>query len=172
MADADKGAAAPFPNGEETAAVGHRAPGGRFAPGNPGGPGRPKGARHAALAALDAIGAEAAEAVLRRVVEDAKAGDLRAAEILLRRLWPERKGQPVEVALPEVASAADLVPALAALVASMGRGDVTPEEARAICAVLETQRRAIETAELEARVAVLEECVPGAAPGSSADAGG
>ena len=159
-ADTDD-AAAPIANGRETAA--DRAPGGRFARGNPGGPGRPKGGRHAALAALDAIGAEAAEAVLRRVVEDAKAGDLRAAEILLRRLWPERKGRPVEVALPPVVVAADLVPALAAVVAAMGRGELTPEEAQAVCAVLESQRRAVETAELEARVAALEECVPEAA---------
>ncbi len=163
MTDAADGGLEPFPNGRETAAPGRRARGGRFAPGNPGGPGRPKGARHAALAALDAIGTEAAEEVLRRVVEDAKAGDLRAAELLLRRLWPERKGRPVEVALPEVATAADLVPALAAVVAAMGRGELTPEEAQAVCAVLESQRRAVETAELEARVAALEECVPEAA---------
>ncbi len=154
--DAD-GAAAPIPNGPETAA---RATGGRFAPGNPGGPGRPKGTRHKALLALEAIGAEAAEAVLRQVVEEAKGGDLRAAEILLRRLWPERKGRPVEVELPSMASAADLVPALAAVVAAMGRGELTPEEAQAISAVLESQRRAVETAELEARVAALEECLP------------
>jgi hypothetical protein len=168
MAEAGEGAAAPFPNGRETAAAGRRASGGRFAPGNRGGPGRPKGARHAALAALDAIGTEAAEEVLRRVVEDAKAGDLRAAEVLMRRLWPERKGRPVEVALPPVASAADLVPALAAVVAAMGRGELTPEEAQAVCAVLELQRKTIESAQLEARVAALEECVPGAAPASSA----
>jgi hypothetical protein len=163
VAEAVEGLSGPTRNGRETAASGGRAPGGRFAPGNPGGPGRPKGARHAALAALDAIGAEAAEEVLRRVVEDAKAGDLRAAEILLRRLWPERKGRPVEVALPEVASAANLVAALAAVASAMGRGELTSEEARAMCAVLESQRRAIETAELEARVAALEGCVPGAA---------
>ena len=171
MAEPGEGVAAPFANGGETAVPGRRAPGGRFARGKAGGPGRPRGVRHAALAALDAIGTEAAEDVLRRVVEDAKAGDLRAAEILLRRLWPERKGRPVEVALPEVASAADLVPALAAVVASIARGELTPEEAQAICAVLESQRRAIETAELEARVAALEECVPGAMSGSSAGPG-
>jgi uncharacterized protein DUF5681 len=167
MADAGEGAAAaPFANGRETVAAGRRAAGGRFAPGNPGGPGRPRGARHAALAALDAIGAEAAEAVLRRVAEDAQAGDLRAAEILLRRLWPERKGRPVEIALPEVASAADLVPALGAVIGAIDRGELTPEEAQAICGVLESQRRAIETAGLEARVAALEECVPGVSAGA------
>ena len=162
MDDAAEGAAAaPFSNRGETAAKG-RAPGGRFALGCKAGPGRPRGSRHAALAALDAIGAEAAEDVLRAVVDAARGGDLRAAEILLRRLWPERKGRQVEVALPPVASAADLVPAMAAVVAAMAHGELTPEEAQAMCAVLESQRRAIETAELEARVTALEECVPGA----------
>jgi hypothetical protein len=163
VAEAVEGLSGPTRNGRETAAAGRRARGGRFAAGNPGGPGRPKGARHAALAALDAIGTEAAEDVLRAVVGAARDGDLRAAEVLLRRLWPERKGRPVEVALPEVASAADVVRAHAAVVAATARGEVTPEEAQTICAVLEVQRKAIETAELEARVAALEECVPGAA---------
>ncbi len=53
----------------------------------------------------------------------------------------------------------------------MARGEFTPEEAQAVCAVLESQRRAIETAGLEARIAALEECVPGAMPGSSAGPG-
>ena len=161
--DAD-GAAAPISNGPETA---ERATGGRFAPGNPGGPGRPKGTRHKALLALEAIGAEASEAVLRRVVEEAKGGDLRAAEILLRRLWPERKGRVIEFELLPMASAADLVSGLAAVTGAMTRGELTPEEAQAVARVLEMQRKAIETAELEARVAALEECVS-MPPGSGA----
>jgi hypothetical protein len=157
MADDTGGASAPISNRAETA---ERGADGRFVAGGPGGPGRPKGARHAAFAALDAIGSKAAEEVLGVVVAAAKGGDLRAAEVLLRRLWPERKGRPVEVALPEVASAADLVPALAAVAAAMGRGELTPEEAQAVAGVLETQRRAVETAELEQRIAALEACAP------------
>jgi hypothetical protein len=156
MVDTAGGAAAPISIGQETATG--RAQAGRFAPGNPGGPGRPKGARHAALAALDMIGNAAAEAVLRTVVGAAKGGDLRAAEILLRRLWPERKGRPIEFELPAMASAADLVHALAAVAGAMGRGELTAEEAQAVASVLEAQRRAIETAGLEQRVAALEEC--------------
>jgi hypothetical protein len=159
MAEGTDGAAAPFPKGPETAG---RAPDGRFVAGGPGGPGRPRGSRHRAQAALDAIGEAGAAEVLQAVLQAAKGGDMRAASILLDRVWPTRKGRAVEVALPPVASAADLVPALAVVVAAMGRGEVTPEEARAMCAVLETQRRAVETAELEARIAALEECVPGA----------
>ena len=124
---------------------------GRFAPGNPG---RPKGARHAALLALDAIGAEGAAEVMRAVVEAAKGGDMRAADILLRRLWPERKGRPVALELPPLDGARGVAAALGAV--AVAGGDLTPDEGQAVAAVLETQRRAIETAELEARIAMLE----------------
>jgi hypothetical protein len=40
---------------------------------------------------------------------------------------------------------------------AMGAGEITPEEGAAFAAVLEVKRRAIETTELEARVAALEE---------------
>ena len=122
--------------------------------GNPAG--RPRGARHTALLALDAIGEAAAADVLRRVVEDAKGGDLRAAEILLRRLWPERKGRPIPLDLPALEAPADLVRATAAIVEAVAGGDVTPEEGAAVAAIVETHRRVVETEELERRLAALE----------------
>ena len=120
------------------------------------GPGRPKGARHAALLALDAIGADAAREVMGAVVGAAVAGDMRASEILLRRLWPERKGRPLMVDLPPITGAADLPAAVGAVVQSVAAGDLTPEEGQAIAGILETQRRAIETADLAARIEALE----------------
>lgn len=153
--DANHEGAGPISNGPETAP---RAPGGRFASGNPGGPGRPKGSRHRAQAALDAIGEAGAEEVLRSVVRAAAGGDLRAAALLLDRVWPARRGRAVELELPPVTCAADLVPALAAVAGAMARGELTPEEARAMAAVLGLQCRAIETAELEHRIALLEVC--------------
>ena len=61
--------------------------GGRFAAGQSGNAkGKPRGSRHVALVALDAIGAEGAEDVMRAVVDAARHGDMRAADLLLRRL--------------------------------------------------------------------------------------
>jgi len=122
--------------------------------GNPSG--RPKGARHAALLALDAIGEAAAREVMGAVVAAAVAGDMRASEILLRRLWPERKGRPLMVELPSIAGAADLPAAVGAVVQAVATGDLTPEEGQAIAGILETQRRAIETADLSSRIEALE----------------
>lgn len=130
---------------------------GRFAAGNSGNPsGRPCGARHAALLALDAIGAEGAEAVLGKVVEAARGGDMRAADILLRRLWPERKGRPIALTLPTLRASQDLAVALAVVADAMAAGEVTPEEAHAASAVLETWRKAVETVDIEQRLAALE----------------
>ncbi|WP_241671198.1 DUF5681 domain-containing protein [Dankookia rubra] len=130
---------------------------GRWQPGGSGNPaGRPRGARHEALLALDAIGADNAYEVMRAVVGAARAGDMRAAEILLSRLWPQRKGRPVALDLPALNTAADVSAALAATAAAMAEGTLSPEEAGAVAAVIEAQRRAIETLNLEARIAALE----------------
>jgi hypothetical protein len=126
---------------------------GRFLPGNPG---RPKGARHAALVALEAIGQDHAENVLRKAIELAEAGDVRAIEIILRRFLPERKGRPVAFSLPELRTAEDPVRATSAIAAAVAAGDLTPEEAQAVAAVVETHRRSVETADLEKRLAALE----------------
>ena len=72
------------------------------------------------------------------------------------RVWPERKGRPVAVDLPTLHSAEDLVAALSAVTGAVSAGDLSPEEGQAVAAIMEMQRRAIETADLERRVAALE----------------
>jgi hypothetical protein len=130
----------------------------RWEPGQSGNPaGRPKGSRHAALLALDAIGAEAGTEIMTAVVNAAKGGDMRAADILLRRLWPERKGRPVLLGLPTIRETHDIVLALGAVTNAVAMGDLTPDEGAAVAGVLEAQRRAVETIDLERRIAILEQ---------------
>lgn len=128
----------------------------RFQPGNPGGPGRKEGSRNAATLILDAMADGEAEAVLRQVLDAAKGGDPKACEIILSRVWPARKGRAVRLDLPAIKSAPDVLAALAAVVEATGRGDITTDEAAAVAGVLELKRRAIETVEIEARLARLE----------------
>ena len=130
---------------------------GRFAAGNSGNPsGRPRGARHAALLALDAVGEDRAQMVLQKMLEMARTGDTTAADILPRRLWPVRRSRPVTFDLPPLNEPSDLVAALAAVASSMAAGEMSPDEAQAASAVLETWRKACRTTDIEQRLAALE----------------
>ena len=122
--------------------------------GNPKGPGT--GSRNRATLALDVLAEGEASEVLRAMVERAKGGDTAAAGLILSRAWPQRKGRPTVLDLPPVRTAADLTAATGALVAAMADGTLTPEEAQAAAAVMQTHRQALKTAEIEARVAALE----------------
>lgn len=126
-------------------------------PGQSGNPaGRKEGSRHRAYVALEAIGQDAAEGILRAVIREAKAGDMRAAEIILARIWPPPRGRRVRLALPPINSAADLVQALGQVIAAAAAGEITPDEANTIAALMETTRRAIELGEIEDRLKALE----------------
>ena len=53
------------------------------------------GSRNKAPLALDKIADDAGDDILKKMVEQAKGGDLRAADIVLSRIWPPRKGKPI-----------------------------------------------------------------------------
>jgi hypothetical protein len=129
-----------------------------FQPGKSGNPQGPKpGQRHPAFAALDAMGQENAEALVRKAVELAlENGDIRAIEILLRRVWPERKGRPLQFKLPAMETASDLVKAAAAISNAMSFGIITPDEAAIASTVVEIHRKTLETHEFAARLAAVE----------------
>jgi hypothetical protein len=127
-----------------------------FEPGGPGGPGRPAGSRNAATLVLDKIADDAGEAILEKMVEAAKSGDMRAAELVLQRIWPARKSRPIALTLPAIQSAFDVVAAVGAVADAVGAGDITPDEGHAMASILEAKRKAIETVELESRIAALE----------------
>jgi hypothetical protein len=128
-----------------------------FEPGGPGGPGRPQGSRNAATLVLDKIADDAGEAILEKMVEAAKSGDMRAAEIILARIWPIKKGRPVSLQLPLIKTAQDVVTAVGVVAVAVGTGDITPDEGQAVASILEAKRKAIETVDLESRVAALEQ---------------
>src|SRR5689334_7441164 len=86
-----------------------------------------------------------------------KAGDLKAAEHLLARIWPPRRGRNVRIELAPIQSAAGVSEAMAAVLDAMAAGDITPDEAATIAAILEVRRKAIETQELAERITRLEQ---------------
>lgn len=126
----------------------------RFKPGNPG---KPKGTRSRATMAAEALLNGEAEALTRKAVERALEGDSVALRLCLERLVPPRKDAPVTIDLPKIESASDVVDASAAVLAAVGAGDVTPDEAGRVMTLLTAHRNIIEVGELERRIAALEE---------------
>jgi hypothetical protein len=129
-------------------------------PGQSGNPnGRPVGSRSKTVAALDKIGDDAATDILRVLIAKAQEGDIGAIGLILSRVWPARKQNPLRLSMPAVTSPADLPAAMSALVAGLAGGEITSDEALAVANILELQRRSIETAELEQRIQAIESSV-------------
>jgi hypothetical protein len=138
-----------------------RGPGRPFERGASGNPsGKPKGTRSRATMLGEAIMQADADAIIQAVVDAAKAGDPTAMRLCVERLIPARKGRPIVFALPKVAKPEDIVAALGTLTAKVASGELTPDEAASVAAIIELKRRAIETVELDARLRALEEKTP------------
>jgi hypothetical protein len=128
-----------------------------FPPGQSGNPrGKPRGARHRTTVFAEKLMAADIGDVVQTVIAAAKGGDMSAARLVLDRVLPPRKGSAVRFDLPAVSNPADIVAALGAVLAAVGRGELTPDEGGMISGLLETKRKAMETVEIEARVAALE----------------
>jgi hypothetical protein len=128
-----------------------------FEKGNRASPGRPQGSRNSATIMAEKLMQDGIDNIVKTVIEAAAQGDMTAARLVLERVVPVRRGRPVNLTLPPVKTAADVVEALGATVQAMADGEVTPEEAVTIAGVLEAKRKAIETADLEARLVRLEQ---------------
>ena len=129
-----------------------------FRPGQSGNPaGRPKGSRNATTRLVEGLMEGQAEGIAQVVVSAALGGDLTAARLVLDRLTPARKDRAISLDLPPIATSADAAQAMAAVVAAMADGEITPSEAGTVATVLESQRRALELTEIERRLEALEQ---------------
>jgi hypothetical protein len=126
---------------------------GRFAAGNAG---RPPGSRHrATLAALTLLQGEA-ETLTRAAIDAALAGDGAALRLCLERILPPVRELPARVRLPPLRTACDVMLATRAVAEAAAGGALASDVATRLAGVLEAHRRAIETADLEVRLAALE----------------
>ncbi|HEU0139866.1 MAG TPA: DUF5681 domain-containing protein [Bryobacteraceae bacterium] len=131
---------------------------GRFTPGASGNPaGRPRGARNRASLLCQELLDGSAEAITARLVGLAKRGDRAALRLVIERVLPVRRDRVVEaLELPKIRKAEDLVQAASVVVAAAAAGQLSLEEARGFMALIEAERRAIETADLAVRIEALE----------------
>ncbi len=122
--------------------------------GNPAG--KSRGTRNRTTMAVEALLEGQAEAIAAKAVELALEGDTVALRLVMERVAPLRRGKPVHFDFPPIEHAGDVSMALGSILKATARGELTPDEAVTIANVLESKRKALETLDLETRLAALE----------------
>jgi len=130
-----------------------RNPDGTFALGNRG---KPKGSRHKATLAVQNLLEGQQEELTQAAISRALEGDTTALRLCLDRIAPPRKDSPVMFDLPQIETASDAAKAARAILVAVSEGEVTPQEAVSVMAVVEQFRRTLETTEIEERISALE----------------
>ena len=125
----------------------------RFQAGNSG---KPRGARHKVTLAIEALLEGQHEALTRKAIDLALEGDGPALRLCLDRLAPAKRDSPVSMSLPPVKTAEDAVAASAAILEAVAAGEVTPDEAGRVMALLTAHKSIVEAGDLEGRIAALE----------------
>jgi hypothetical protein len=141
-----------------TAAKTGQQQGGRpFLKGQSGNPrGRPQGSRHKVSLLVDSMIEREAEALTTKALELAKDGHERLLVACLDRLAPVRRSRRIQLDLPSVETAENILKAQAVVVGAVARGEIDTDEAKAMADILETKRRALETVEFDKRITTLE----------------
>jgi len=122
---------------------------GRFVKGHPGGPGRPPNPVTNAIAAFDRRGIEVALRLIDVIEKQGLEGNLRAAEMVLQRVWPVRRNRPIDVpnTNPDDETGPYTIDAHGAVASSMLDGEITPNEAHAAARVLKLLQEQMAAAE-------------------------
>jgi hypothetical protein len=131
-----------------------RKPRGR--PFRPGNSGRPAGSKNRTTQLLENLAEGEAEQIIQKVLQKAKAGDDACLRMLMDRLWPPRKGQPVKLNTPPLKTSADVLTAIVTLWSAIAEGQLTPDEASALSIVAERSMAAISGQEALKRIETLE----------------
>ena len=79
-----------------------------------------------------------------------------ALRLCLERLLPPVRDRAVNLSLPKAETATEVHESVGRVVQAVAEGEITPGEAQTVASILDVQRRAIETADLEQRIAELE----------------
>jgi Family of unknown function (DUF5681) len=141
----------------------------RFVKGQSGNPaGRRPGSRNKVTQLVEEILEGGAEQATRELLNHACLGKATAMRICFDQLLPRRRGRPVPISLPQVETLADVAKWKVAILNGIADGEITPEEAVELMKVVGNIGRGPQAAEIDARVARLEQAV-GALLGSKAE---
>jgi hypothetical protein len=128
----------------------------RGRPFQPGNAGRPPGAKNKTTRLVEQLVARDAEELSRKMLELAKAGNVRCLEYCLDRLLPKRSGRSLDIQLPPIKNVHDVVLAMAAITTAVSDGSLTAEEAWHLVNLLDSYDRAIATSDFATRLERLE----------------
>lgn len=136
---------------------GRQPPKSAWKPGQSGNPkGKPPGTRNRMTVLALAMMADDLEEITRKVVDAAKDGDMQAAKFVIERSIPPARERPISLDLPEIDTLDGISKAQALILQAVAGGELLPSEGDALAGIVEQRRKAIETQELEQRIAALE----------------
>jgi hypothetical protein len=121
-----------------------------------GNPGRPPGSKNKTTQLIEQLAAGQAEQLIQKALELAQAGDVTCLRMMLDRLWPVRKGQPVNMVMPPINTPQDVLSAIASIWTAIREGHLTPDEASALSIVIDRSVQAIELHDITKRITALE----------------
>ena len=122
-----------------------------------GNPGRPPGSKNKTTQIVEQLAEGQAEQLVQKVLELAQAGDVSCLRMMLDRLWPPRKGQPVNIDLPPIKTSQDVLAVIASVWTAIGDGRLTPDEASAMSLVVERSIQVIQIHDVLKRIDDLEQ---------------
>lgn len=128
----------------------------RFQPGVSGNPsGKPKGAKDKRTA-LRQLLVPHQEKLVRTLIDFAEGGDMSAMRIVMDRMMPPLREDPMHVKIPTITSADDCTKAQAAVLNAVADGSMLPSEGQILSGLINAQRLAYETSHLAAQVANIQ----------------
>ena len=134
--------------------------GNRFPPGVSGNPrGRPPGVPNRATTLVQKTLDQHAGQIVDAILKQALKGDVAALRLCIDRLISPVRERSINFPIAAPTTAMDVVEALKKIFGASTSGGLTPGEAQTLAALLEAQRKAIETAILEARVTAVEKAL-------------
>jgi hypothetical protein len=129
-----------------------------FKQGQSGNPkGRPKGVIDKRTKLRDYLEPHAKD-LIQKTVELALSGEINALRLCLERLLPKARHEAVDINLPDndMTQAQAIMQAGSTILQAVANGEMPPEQGKMFAAMLEQQRKAIETADLAMRLEELE----------------
>ena len=131
-----------------------RKPRGR--PFQPGNPGRPRGSKNKTTQFVEQLAEGQAEQLTQKALQLALGGDVSCLRMMLDRISPPRKAQPINVTMPPINGSQDVLAAIAAIFKALGEGRLTPDEIIALSSVVGRSIQVMEHQDLERRIVALE----------------